>query len=161
LGEEKAKFGNFELNLFKFIAMKFILTTTFFLLLNVCFAQEMEKDPVDGCPIFKMADGDTVYVMKQYFMVFYKSGPERSQEEDKVAEIQAGHMEYINEMGKGGYLSIAGPFGGETDLRGVLIFNVASVEKVNELMQGDPAVQVGRLTYEIHPWWGAKGSSLK
>jgi uncharacterized protein YciI len=64
-------------------------------------------------------------------------------------------------MGKEGFLSIAGPFGDDSNMRGILIFNVATEEKVRELMKGDPAVASGRLTYEVHPWWSAKGSVLK
>lgn len=124
-------------------------------------AQEMLKDPVDGCPIFEMATGDTVWVMKRYFMVFYLAGEARDQDSATAANIQAGHLAHLDQMGKDGYLSIAGPFGDNTDMRGILIFNVASLEKVHELLDDDPAVVAGRLTYEVHPWWGAKGSSLK
>ena len=144
--------------------MKFLFTALLIPLCYIVFAQnqqEMAKDPVDGCPIFEMPDGDTVYVMKQYFMVFYKSGPNRSQSEEEKAEIQKGHLAHIGQLAENGYLSIAGPFGDDTELRGILIFQVPTQEKVEELMQEDPAVKLGRLVYEIHPWWGAKGSKLK
>ena len=143
--------------------MKAIFLALFFLPLTIAFAQgepEMQTDE-DGCLIFEMPEGDTVYVMKQYFMVFYKSGPKRDQGPEEAAQIQEGHMAHLDKLGADGYLSIAGPFGDESELRGILIFNVPTEEKVIELMDGDPAVQVGRLVYEIHPWWGAKGSSLK
>lgn len=120
---------------------------------------EMQTD-TDGCLIFKMPEGDTVYTMKQYYMVFYKSGPNRDQSTDEAAEIQEGHMAHLNQLVDDGYLSIAGPFGDDTELRGILIFNVPTLEKVEVLMQGDPAVLIGRLIYEIHPWWSAKGSRL-
>ena len=118
------------------------------------------KTDTDGCLIFEMQEGDTVYVMKQYYIVFYKSGPKRDQSDEEAAEIQEGHMAHLNQLGEDGHLSIAGPFGDDSELRGILIFNVPTEEQVEELMQGDPAVQVGRLVYEIHPWWGAKGSTL-
>ena len=143
--------------------MKRILFATFlFLFLSTTIhAQELTKDPVDGCPIFEMAMGDTVWVMKQYFIVFYLTGEERDQDSTTVADIQTGHLAHLDQMGRDGYLSIAGPFGDNTNMRGILIFNVASLEKVHELLDDDPAVVAGRLTYEVHPWWGAKGSSLK
>lgn len=123
--------------------------------------QEMKKDPVDGCPIFEMATEDTVWVMKQYFMVIYLAGETRDQDSTTSANIQSGHLGHIDRMGKEGFLSIAGPFGDNTDMRGILIFNVPDLDKIHELMKQDPAVKAGRLTYEVHPWWGAKGSSLK
>lgn len=121
----------------------------------------LKTDPKDSCPIFEMPEGDTVWVMKQYMMVIYYRGENRSQSKADADSIQAGHLAHINRMGKEGYLSIAGPFGDDTDMRGILIFHVATEEKVRELMKGDPAVASGRLTYELHPWWGAKGSVLK
>ena len=125
-------------------------------------AQEVETvDPNDGCPMFEMPEGDTVWVMKQYMMVIYFRGENRNQPKAEADSIQAGHLAHINRMGKEGYLSVAGPFGDDTDMRGILIFHVATEEKVRELMKGDPAVASGRLTYELHPWWGAKGSVLK
>ena len=135
---------------------------TFFVLFGIgALAQEIKKDPIDGCPTFNMPDGDTVWVMKQYMMVFYQRGPSRDQDSASAANIQAGHMAFINRMADEGFLSIAGPFADDTDLRGILIFNVPEQTKVAELMQQDPAVKSGRLTAEIHPWWGAKGSVLK
>jgi len=124
-------------------------------------AQETLKDPKDSCPMFEMPEGDSVWVMKQYMMVIYFRGENRSQTKAEADSIQAGHLAHINRMGKEGYLSIAGPFGDDTNMRGILIFHVATEEKVRELMKGDPAVTSGRLTYEVHPWWGAKGSVLK
>jgi uncharacterized protein YciI len=123
--------------------------------------QETKKDPVDGCPIFEMPDGDTVWTMKQYYMVIYLAGEKRDQDSATAANIQAGHMAHINKMGKDGFLSIAGPFGDAGNMRGILIFNLPDVEKVRALLDADPAVAAGRLTYEVHPWWGAKGSTLK
>ena len=34
------------------------------------------------------------------------------------------------------------------------------LEIAKELMGQDPAVKIGRLSYEVHPWWAAKGSKL-
>ena len=123
-------------------------------------AQDLQKDPKDGCLIFEMNDGDTTWVMKQYFMVFYLSGEAQDQDSAQAADIQAGHLAHIGKMGDEGYLSIGGPFGDNSDMRGILIFNVPDLEQVKALMEQDPAVKAKRLSYEIHPWWGAKGSKL-
>lgn len=123
--------------------------------------QESETDPTDGCPIFEMPDGDTTYIMKQYFLVFYKRGPATGFSEQELAEIQKGHMGFIGQMAEEGNVCLAGPFGDDTDLRGMLIFNVPKKATVESLMQKDPAVKNKRLIFEVHPWWAAKGSKLK
>lgn len=129
---------------------------------TIGFAQPTEtpKD-TDGCPIFEMAEGDTVFTMKQYFFVLLKTGENRDQNEAKKMEIQEGHMAHINKMAEDGYLSIAGPFGHDGEYRGILIFNVPTEKETRALVEQDPAFKSGRLSYEVYPWWGAKGSRLK
>ena len=103
------------------------LLITILLLPFVMFGQEMEKD-TDGCNIFRMPEGDTVYTMKQYYMVFYKVGTNRDQNKEDINKIQSGHMDHINRMAEAGVLSIAGPFGHDGDLSRILIFNVPEEE---------------------------------
>jgi uncharacterized protein YciI len=122
-------------------------------------AQKVALDE-EGFPSFEMTEGDTTYVMKQYFMVLLYKGENRSQGEKEAAEIQAGHMKHIQEMAAEGVLAVAGPMGGETDLRGVFIFNIPEKEDVEIWVQQDPAVIAGRLRAEIYPWWTAKGGRL-
>jgi uncharacterized protein YciI len=70
-------------------------------------------------------------------------------------------MANINKMAESGKLQIAGPFGDDGNWRGIFIFDVATEEEVKELLKDDPAIQSGRLDYEIHPWWTLQGSCLK
>lgn len=77
-----------------------------------------------------------------------------------LAKIQEGHMANLRKMGAEGKLKIAGPFGDDGNWRGIFIFDVASEDEVNELLKNDPAIQSGRLTYEIHQWWTEPGSCL-
>lgn len=122
-------------------------------------AQELQKD-AQGFETFKMTEGDTTYIMKKYFMVFLKSGSNRNQAEVEAAEIQKNHLAHINWMAEQGYLGIAGPFGDDGEIRGILILRVPTQERAEELAAMDPAVKAGRLVMEIHPWWAAKGSTL-
>jgi hypothetical protein len=46
-----------------------------------------------------------------------------------------------------------------TNVTGIGIFN-ASPDATKEIMDGDPGVQAGIFTYEIHPCRGFPGSSL-
>lgn len=101
-------------------------------------------------------------VMKQYYLLLYVRG-ENAQDfdEEELKTIQAGHLAHIGRMTEEGVVVIAGPFGDDTEKRGILIFDVPTLEEVEDWIRQDPAVKAGRLDYEIHPWWGAKGASLK
>lgn len=122
-----------------------------------------DKDTVKAAEpeTFEMQQGDTTYVMQKYFMVFLKSGPERSQSKEEAMEIQEKHMAYLEKMANEGKTSITGPMAGQGDLRGIVIYNTATAEEARKLAEGDPAVQARRLVVEVHPWWAAKGSTLK
>lgn len=110
---------------------------------------------------FEMKEGDTTYVMQEYFMVYLIAGENRDQDSLETATIQVAHLAHMERMGQEGYLSIAGPFGDEGDVRGICIYNTPTIEEADSLTQLDPAVQAGRLKVEIRPWWAAKGSKLK
>lgn len=92
--------------------------------------------------------------MTRYFMAFLKKGPDRSHDSATAARIQEGHMAHIMKMAGEKKLVLAGPFLDNGDLRGIFILNVASMEEALELTGQDPAVKSGRLTMEIHPWYG-------
>jgi uncharacterized protein YciI len=110
---------------------------------------------------FEMKEGDTTYVMKQYILCFLKQGANRSQSKEEVEKIQNEHLAHLNLLATQGKISIAGPFGDDGALRGIVIYNVNTVEEARQLAENDPAVQAGRLVLEFHPWWAAKGSVLK
>ncbi len=101
------------------------------------------------------------YEMKKYFMVFLKKGPNRTQDSATSAEIQNGHMAHLNKMADEGKMDLAGPFMDDGEIRGICVYNVATLKDVEELTAQDPAVKAGRLIVEIHPWYSAKGASLK
>jgi len=140
----------------KFIIFIILITSS----LQQSTAQELVIDSL-GYETFEMAEGDTTYTMKKYFIAFLKTGPNRAHTEEESAAIQAGHMAHINQMAAGKKINIAGPFGDDGDIRGILIFNVPTLEEVEKLVAQDPAVIAGRLILEVHPWWAAKGSKLE
>lgn len=74
----------------------------------------------------------------------------------EVEALQEAHLANIERMRRSGELLVAGPFGDDGDLRGVYIFRVASMEDAITLTDTDPAVQAGRLIFELHPWWVKK-----
>ncbi len=142
--------------------LKFSLSITvyFFCLAPNVFSQEVVTDK-NGFETFSYQEGDTTYTMKKYFMVFLKAGQERSQNAEEAAEIQKQHLAHIGWMAEQGYVDIAGPFGDDGEVRGILVMRVPNKEKAEELAAMDPAVKAGRLVMEIHPWWAAVGSTLR
>ena len=59
-----------------------------------------------------------------------------------------------------GFTCATGPLGSDGEIRGIIIFKTGTIEEAEKLAKSDPAVIAGRLTVEIHPWWGMKGSIL-
>lgn len=98
--------------------------------------------------------------MKQYFFVMLKKGPNRGQDSVTTMKLQEGHMANIGRMAKEGKLVIAGPFGDNGDWRGIFIFDMKTMDEVKKEVDQDPAIQAGRLSYEIHPWWSERGAKL-
>jgi len=99
--------------------------------------------------------------MKTYTFVMLKKGPNRTQDSLTVVDIQKRHIEHLENLASSFELNVAGPFLDDGNWRGLLIFNSDDLEKVKTLVEADPAVSSGRLSYEIHPWMSQKGASLK
>jgi uncharacterized protein len=101
------------------------------------------------------------YEMKTYQMVFLYKGSNRSQDSTETMRIQEAHLANIQRLADEGKLIVAGPFLDDKDLRGIFIFDSESAEEVKDLVETDPAIKIGRLRYEIHPWMTAKGTCFK
>jgi len=116
-----------------------------------------------GFQVFDYVDevsGDTI-LMQQYFMVFLKTGDNRSQSKEGLDSLQKLHLAHLGSMYQKGYADISGPFGDDGPIRGVSIYNVPTLEMADSLANADPMVQSGRLKVEVHPWWAAKGFPLR
>jgi uncharacterized protein len=101
------------------------------------------------------------YEMTTYYLALLKRGPASSGAETPEAKrIQEGHMANIRKMAASGKLIVAGPFADNTDLRGLFLFKVDSMEEAKALCDQDPAIQAKRLVAEIHPWYAAKGITV-
>ncbi|NUM72636.1 MAG: hypothetical protein HUU43_17485, partial [Ignavibacteriaceae bacterium] len=98
-------------------------------------------------------------IMQQYWFVMLKRGENRSLDSLTAVKLQEGHMANINKMAEMGKLKLAGPFADKGDWRGIFIMVTDSQQEAEELVNQDPAIQAGRLAYEIHPWYG--GGDLK
>jgi len=90
-------------------------------------------------------------------MAFLKEGPNRDLDSATAAQLQMDHMANINRMAEEGKLVLAGPFYSKegSDLMGIYIFNVETIEEAEELTNSDPAVQAGSLTMDLQMWYGS------
>ena len=93
--------------------------------------------------------------MHKYVMCFLKTGPNKSLSADSSKKIQTAHLQNIKDLASQGKLAIAGPFMDNTELEGVFILNVTTVEEAQKLVNTDPAVKAGVLIMELHPWYGS------
>lgn len=118
------------------------------------------KIDTTGFQIFASAEGDTTYIMKKYFMVHLKPGPNRDQDKETAVEIQKAHRAHLSKMAEARHICIVGPSDGDPDILGIAIYSTTTLELADSLANADPAVQAGRLTVEIFPFWAAAGSYL-
>ena len=95
------------------------------------------------------------YGMRQYVMALLKAGPTRGRSAEEARTLQAGHMANINRLAAEGKLVLAGPFADNGPLRGIYIFDVATVAEAEALTRTDPAIQAGSLVMELRPWYGS------
>ena len=96
---------------------------------------------------------------KQYFFVFLNTNLDREElSEDKVMELQEGHMNNINRLAKEGKLLIAGPVQGGG---GIFVLIAPSLNEANEYLQTDPAIKADRFRLEVYPMNIAEGNLCK
>lgn len=97
------------------------------------------------------------YEMKTYWMVFLLKGNNRTHDSATAARIQQAHMDNIGRLHKDGKIIMAGPMGSKGDLRGIFIMDCKDSTEAASYINTDSAIITGRLRFEIHPWWTAKG----
>jgi uncharacterized protein YciI len=95
------------------------------------------------------------YGMRTYVMAFLKAGPNRNRSREDAQKLQQAHMANINRLSAEGKLVLAGPFADDGPLRGIYVFDVATVAEAEALTRTDPAIQAGSLVMELYPWYGS------
>jgi uncharacterized protein YciI len=130
---------------------------------EISVTQLKEELTAKGFQTFDYIDEKTqdTILMQQYFIAFLKRGVIRNQNEEEANRLQNEHLAHLRKMYELGYADISGPFGDDGDIRGITIYNVPTQKIADSLANSDPMVRSGRLQIEIHPWWAAKGYSLR
>ena len=101
--------------------------------------------------------GADEYGMKEYVIAFLKRGVNNDLDSLTRSELFLGHMKNIERMADAGDLVLAGPFTGDTTLKGIYVFNVSTIEEAEVLTNTDPAIKAGYLEMQLIPWYGSAG----
>jgi uncharacterized protein len=117
-------------------------------------SNELKNESIYDSTLVQKYGADN-YGMKKYVIAFLKRGPNRSKDSLEAAQLQKAHLENINRLAEEGKLLLAGPFFGDSNLRGIYILNVETIEEAQALTETDPAIQKGSLIMELHEWYGS------
>lgn len=92
--------------------------------------------------------------MKTYVFCILKTGTNTTATKEEKTKYMEGHMANINRLAKEGKLVVAGPFmKNERNYRGIYIFNCATIEEAQKLVETDPAVKAKIFEVELTPWY--------
>jgi uncharacterized protein len=128
---------------------KLILFSTGLLITTLIFAQQTGNK-----------EKKTIEQIRKYWFVLLKTGPNTTQDSATRARLQEGHLANITRLYEEGKIKVAGLFGEPGDWKGIFIFDVESKEEVDKLLQTDPAIAAGRLSYDIKAWYTAPMGSF-
>jgi len=95
--------------------------------------------------------------LERLILGFLVRGPNTAHDKAAAAEIQKGHLAYMDSLHKQGKLVMAGPFLDNAPARGIVVYRVKDIAEANALAADDPAVKAGRLVIEALPWMTFKG----
>ncbi len=113
-----------------------------------------EMHPWFSADIFKKANTSPLKMETVYFG-FLRKGPNRKEGDDKnpeIQQLQKAHIANINRLAETKKLVMAGPFGDDSDYRGIFVFRVGSMKEAEDLAATDPMIKIDRLRLDLHPW---------
>lgn len=134
--------------------MKYLLIVfSFYLFSQVTLAQTVNPDY--DSTLAKKFDADD-YGMKSYVFAILKTGSNTTTDKAFIDSCFSGHMVNIIRLVNDGKLIVAGPLGkNDNAYRGIFIFNVNTIEKAQELVQSDPAINSKLLDADLYSWYGS------
>jgi uncharacterized protein YciI len=72
-------------------------------------------------------------------------------------QLLQNHFKHVQGLIASDKAAIAGPFGDETRIAGVLVMNASSPEEARAMTESDPLVKEAGFSIEVLKWWAAKG----
>jgi len=94
---------------------------------------------------------------RPYCLMILKAGPNKHMPGVQTIIWEHGRRNFA--LRAEGVLAIVCPINDGSEISGIGIFN-ATADEVRTIMDGDPGVQAGVFTYELHPCRGLPGTSL-
>lgn len=98
-------------------------------------------------------------IAKPYTVVVLRKG-ERYDETNTQEFLMTQHVPYLFTLRLKGILNITVAASETTDIKGIAIYNLTDAEQVKQLTENDPAIQAGKLCYDIMPCFGFPGDTL-
>ncbi len=95
--------------------------------------------------------------VKGYSAVILMSGPQINMPDRNKIIWEHGRRNHALRLA--GLMPLVCPVTDDSDVNGICIF-VTNLEDTRNIMDGDPAVQAGIFTYEVHPCRGFPGDRL-
>jgi uncharacterized protein YciI len=92
---------------------------------------------------------------RRYIVGLMRKGPQWTDEDQRKCT----HLQHdaLRRWKDAGAIVVGGMFVDFDEPRGLYIFTVDSIEEAQALVQADPAVIAGKLTFEFHPWLAPDG----
>jgi len=95
---------------------------------------------------------------KQYCAVILKKGPNRNIPDAEQIQFEHGRRNFqLREEGK---LLIVVLVPGESEVKGIGIFNSENIDEVKSIMDDDPGVKTGFFVYELYLGFSFPGDKL-
>jgi uncharacterized protein len=98
--------------------------------------------------------------LEAFTFVLLRRGPRAGDYTDEeLDEIQEKHLAFLAEMHAQGHMLLSGPFRDQADetKRGFSVYRTG-LDETRSLLEGDPALQAGRMTAEVMTWLTRKGA---
>ena len=96
------------------------------------------------------------YEMGTFYICLLVKPPNFSASQASQKLFQS-HFNHVKGLLASGKAAIAGPFGDDTRIAGLLVLNASSPEEARALEEADPLVKEGGFSVEVLKWWAAKG----
>lgn len=130
----------------------------FYILLLICSTNTLTAQETTSVYDEKLAKefGADERGMKTYVFCILKTGSNTTATKEEKTKYFEGHMANITRLADEGKLIVAGPFKkNDRNYRGIFIFNCATVEEAQALVETDPAVKAKIFEAELTPWYSS------